>query len=201
MQTPCDSSGPSSVWSEKALKQPGQPLRGIPTLCPMTGSEAWKWNDHLQDPKTTVSPSVLETDGNITCLSAIHVSFQTCRPHLWLHAGVKIISSCYYMSLCVCVCFLNRRNLRKLTYLSGRREQVACCFTRGEINLTGVSGSRHHSSQMQISGRPDSCGIGWLKTANNQMITHTLTLRRDGSQQSVSSLATGEKVTLMQVCK
>lgn len=80
------------------------------------------------------------------------------------------------MCICVRVCFLSKRNLCGLAYLSGRREQVACCFTRGEINLTGVSSSRRHSSQKQTSaGWPDSCGIRWLKTPNNHTIIHTHT--------------------------
>lgn len=195
MQTPCDL---SAVRSEPVLTQPGWPLRSISPPCATatTGSRAWKWNYHLKDPKTSVPPHVLEPDGKSTCLSAVHVSFQARRPPLRLHVGVKKISSRYYMGQCVCacMCFLSRRNLCGLAYLSGRREQVACCFTRAEINLTGVSSSRRHSSQKQTSaGWPDSCGIGWLKTPNNHTITRTHTYWAQGWQPTtVSFLAAGE---------
>ena len=124
--------------------------------------------------------------------------------------GLKKISSRYYMCecvrvcmcvcACVCVCFL--RNLRGLAYLSGRREQVARCFTRGEINLTGVSSSRRHSSQKQTL-----CWLArflWHRMAENSKQshdnththtthTHTHTRSAQGQQPTaVSSLAAGE---------
>ena len=86
-------------------------------------------------------------------------------------------------------------------YPVGRREQVACCFTRGEINLTGVSSSRRGSSQKQTSvGWLHSCGIRWLKTPNNNPITHTHThthphshLAQGRQPTAVSSLAAAEQ--------
>lgn len=78
---------------------------------------------------------------------------------------------------CACMCVYRRLRVVSagLAYFSGQKEQVACCFTRRQINLTGVSSSRHRSGQKRTTASwPDSCSVGWLKTPHNQTITRTL---------------------------